>query len=156
MTPRRHSQLARDLIKACGGVSESAKACRLGTSQLSNAQNANQDAILPLDVVIDLEKYCGRPIYSSAMVDACGDLSADGDLIGDAIDLNAKAAAFLSRIHYALSDAVISPRECDMICQMAESVRQSLMSVDAEMGHTTLAGKTLAGKALVGKTGGNS
>ena len=133
MTPRRHSQLARVLIRACGGLDEAADACRIAKSQLSNAQNPNHDAFLPIDVIADLESYCGKSHYSSALVDACGDAETDGDLIGDAIDLNAKAAVFLSRIHKAMADDTITPRETTEIVKLAEMVRQSLVNIDAEL-----------------------
>ena len=133
MRPRRHSQLARVLIAACGGLDEAAEACRIGKSQLSNAQNPNHDAYLPVDVIADLEAYCGKPHYSSALIDNVGDVETDGDLVGDAIDLNAKAGVFLSRIHSALKDKTITPREVTEIAKLSTMVRQSLGNVDAEL-----------------------
>jgi len=140
MTPRRHSLLARHLIKACGGLSEAALACRLKKSQLSNAQNPSSDVILPADVIVDLEAYCGESIYSRAMVEACAEFSGNGDLVGEAIDLNAQVAALSSHLHHALTDDILSPREADEIGSLVEDIRHALARIDGDL-NTAVGGR---------------
>lgn len=67
---RRHAFLARELIKACGGLVAAAAACRLSRSQLSSITDPKTTAFMPADVMADLEAYCGEPIYSRALVEA--------------------------------------------------------------------------------------
>ena len=133
MNARRHSLLARNLIKACGGLEEASKASRLQKSQLSNAQNPNHDGVLPIDVVGDLESYCGDPLYSRALVEACRAVSGSGDVVGEAIDVNAQVAALSSHIHHAKSDNIISPRESDEIQGVIESVRKGLARIESDL-----------------------
>lgn len=133
MNARRHSLLARNLIKACGGLEESSKACRIQKSQLSNAQNANNDGVLPIDVVADLESYCGDALYSRAMIEACRAVSGSGDVVGEAIDVNAQVAALSSHIHHAKSDNIISLREADKIQGVIESVRKGLARIESDL-----------------------
>lgn len=64
MNPKRHAKLARDLIDACGGLTEASDNCRVGVSTLSTYQNPNEAATMPADVMACLEAYCGEPIYS--------------------------------------------------------------------------------------------
>ena len=66
MTPekhRAHALLARTLIRACGGLVEAASACRLEKSRLQEFCDATRLALMPLDVVEELQDYCGRQIY---------------------------------------------------------------------------------------------
>jgi hypothetical protein len=66
----RHAWLARQLILACGGPLAAAQYCRLEKSRLSECQNPGGGAFLPVDVIADLEAYCGEPIYSRALFEA--------------------------------------------------------------------------------------
>lgn len=67
---RRHAYLARELIKACGGLVAAAGACRLSRSQLSSITDPATTSFMPADVMADLEAYCGEPLYSRALVEA--------------------------------------------------------------------------------------
>jgi len=131
--PRKHSLLARNLISACGGLEEAASACRLGKSQLSNAQNVNQDCFLPIDVVAELEAYCGEALYSRALFESRGDLLGSGDLVGEAIDLNAQVAALSSHLHHALSDKIITANEADQLGQLTQDIRNGLARIEADL-----------------------
>lgn len=133
MTPMRHSQLARLLIKECGGLEDAAKACRLSKSQLSNAQLPHHDAVLAIDVVADLEAYCGKPIYSSALVDHCAEVDIECDFVGEAIELNAKTALLLSHIHEAKADGVITPAEASTIMTICETVRVGCQNINTDL-----------------------
>lgn len=131
--PRKHSLLARNLIVACGGLEEAATACRLGKSQLSNAQNVNQDSFLPIDVVAELEAYCGEPIISRALFESRPSVLGTGDLVGEAIDLNAQVAALSSHLHHALSDKIISANEADQLGQLTQDIRNGLARIEADL-----------------------
>lgn len=146
MNARRHSLLARNLIKACGGAEEAEKASRLKQSQLYNAANANHDAVLPVDVIADLEAYAGDALYSRAMVEACEDISPSGDLVGEAIDLNAKLATLSSHLHHAMADKIITPNEANQLSEMAQSLRQGLARIDADISELCASPKTGAKK----------
>ena len=66
MTPekhRAHAMLARHLVRACGGLIEAAGACRLEKSRLQEFGDPTKLALMPLDVIEDLQAYCGASIY---------------------------------------------------------------------------------------------
>ena len=134
MTPRKHAALARDLIKSCGGLVEASDNCRLSKSALANAQNVNHEYYLTVDVVADLEAYCGDAVYSRALVDVAPAQSGDGDIVGDAIDLTLKSASLNARLHKALRDGKLSPNEKDALLQTASQLRNGLNAFEAELG----------------------
>ena len=111
MNAREHAALARTLIKACGGLMEAARACRVGKSQLGTAQDPSQDYTLPADVIVDLEAYCGRRIYSARLFETGPHDPAQGDLMGTAIALNSRAADLIEHVRLALADGRLSSRE---------------------------------------------
>ena len=90
----RHAWLARALITACGGPSAAADVCRLAKSRLSEIQdpNAPTDAFMPADVIADLEAYCGRPIYSTALAEETP-ASPAADVVTEACELSEAALA---------------------------------------------------------------
>ena len=133
MTPRKHAALARCLIKACGGLVEAAENCRLSKSTLANAQNVNHDYYLPIGVIADLEVYCAEPVYSRALVDASGAQVGDGDIVGDAVDLTVKSASLNARVHQALLDGKLSPRERSTLLNAAAQLRSALNAFEAEL-----------------------
>ena len=93
MTPMRHSLLARQLIERCGGPHAAAEATRLEKSRLSDFQNPNlPDAVMPADVIYDLERLCGAPIYSRALYDASRYDAAADDALTEACEASETAA----------------------------------------------------------------
>jgi hypothetical protein len=82
----RHAWLARQLIDACGGPLAAAQYCRLEKSRLSECQNPRSAAFLPVDVVADLEAYCGEPIYSRALFEARPGGPVAEDLVAEACE----------------------------------------------------------------------
>ncbi len=73
MDARQHALLARQLIDECGGPEKIVLEgiCRFkGTTWLYKFRDAASASFMPADVMADLEAYCGKPIYSRALVDA--------------------------------------------------------------------------------------
>ncbi len=94
MSPMRHALLARLLTEACGGQCESAKVCRLERSRLGDFANPNvPDAFMPADVIADLEAFCGKPIYSRALLEEVPPGADSGDPLTEACELTEKSAA---------------------------------------------------------------
>lgn len=113
MTPMRHALSARLLIKACGGLEEAAAipTCRLKKSRLQECQDHNSGAFLPIDVVAELEAYCGQPIYSRELVD-CRPAAADGaSLLKEACKTVEVTTSLLAKVSAAQEDQVITPSE---------------------------------------------
>ncbi len=137
MTPRKHAALARALCKACGGFEEAATACRLGKTALSNAATVHKNYFLPIDVIADLEIYCGRPIYSRGLVDAVP-LGADGDIVADAIELTQKSAALNAQLHQAMKNGGLSPNEMTALHREVLVLRSALGAFEAELGSTEI------------------
>lgn len=98
ISARRHADLARRLIAACGGLEESASACRIGVSTLSTYQNPREAATMPADVVVDLEAYCGDAIYSRAMCEARPSEPVSGDALAETHDVVCAASALLPAV----------------------------------------------------------
>jgi hypothetical protein len=100
---RRHAKLARQLIDACGGLSEAAENCDREKSSLSLYQTGH--AFMPADVIADLEEYCGQNIYSVALAAARPTVTAEHDPLTESFEL-ATAVADLLPIARALTMGV--------------------------------------------------
>ncbi len=111
LSDREHAQLARDLIKACGGLDEVIRATGLSRGYLSKYQNANYAETMPARVINILETFCGRPLYSAALFDAIDTPCATGALKDLACDLAEVATGVQALIRKALADGRLSPRE---------------------------------------------
>jgi hypothetical protein len=132
-TGRQHAAIARLLIKACGGLDESARACRLSASQLGRAQDGLDPAVLPIDVVADLELYCGKAIYSRALVDLLEAASAcrlTGDLVSESCDVAEAGADLQALVRKASKDGKLSAIERRAIGEGAARVRQELADIE--------------------------
>lgn len=129
MNRRQHAGLARRLISACGGLDESAAACRIGKTQLSECQNPHGEAFMPADVIFDLEEHCGKPIYSRALFEARPDVIEARDLIEEACEAAETVTDLQKKIRLAAKDGVITPRERDELARDYASAEDELRHV---------------------------
>lgn len=130
---RQHASWARLLIKACGGLDESSRACRLSVSQLSRCQDGNDPSVLPVDVIADLELYCGQAIYSRALVsllEGAASQTIAADLVSECCDVGEAGAELQSAVRRAARDGKLSEVERRAICEKASALRKELADVD--------------------------
>jgi hypothetical protein len=114
ISPREHARLAGDLIDACGGLAEASRACRVSEGVLSTYQNPNRpECNMPADVMSDLEKHCGKPIYSGFIRRNLGLTVEPGNLRDLGCLLTEEGADFQAFIRRALADGVLSANEID-------------------------------------------
>lgn len=114
ISPREHARLAGELIDASGGLLEASRACRVSEGVLSTYQNPNRpECNMPADVMADLEKYCGRPIYSGFIRRNLGATVEPGCLRDLGCLLTEEGADFQSFIRKALADGRLCAREID-------------------------------------------
>lgn len=133
MTPERHALLARQLIAACGGLIPAAGGCRLEKSRLADFQDPKSGAFMPIDVVSDLEAYCGEPIYSRALVEDRPWEAEAKSLLTEACETAELAAQIQHLVRIAAEDGRISADE-------RQSIRAQLLELERqlrEMHHAT-------------------
>jgi hypothetical protein len=114
MNNRQHALWARSLIAECGGLDESAAHSRVGKSLLSAAQTPNGGVYLAADVICDLELYCGKPVYTRAMLAALaaeGVAAPAGDLTTEICEAAEKVVDVQGRVRRAMIDGALTPRE---------------------------------------------
>lgn len=114
MTLREHAALARALIAACGGLDEAAVVNRVGRSSLGRYQDPGEPLAMPADVMLDLEVYCGRPVYSAALSGRVAEAreARAGEPLGDATaSATESAAALQAMTRAALRNGVVSAAE---------------------------------------------
>jgi hypothetical protein len=126
MNPREHARLARLLIDACNGLDEAAAACRVSKSKLSDYQNPHSALFMPADVMCDLERYCGRAIYSAAIFDRVQPGIVSEDLEAVTCDLTEAGAELQRLTRRALADRRLTPREIDELAKAEDQVVQVL------------------------------
>jgi hypothetical protein len=95
MNARKHTRLAKTLIDACGGLEEAASACRLNKSRLSDFQNPNSGSFMPADVIVDLEAYCGEPLYSREIFESRPSEPVAGNALVETHEVVTAASALL-------------------------------------------------------------
>lgn len=124
---REHASLAHDLIEACGGLEEAARACRVQKSSLSGYQNANDPSTMPADVIDALQLYARRgPIYTARLHANCQPAPVTGCLKELACDLAQESIDVLAAIRIAMADDVLSPNDLDAITAAERDAENAL------------------------------
>jgi hypothetical protein len=124
---REHARLARDLIAACGGLEEAARACRVGKSSLHNYQTASDPSTMPADIMDALEEYAQQgPIYSGAIAERRMFPTPAANLAEVACELSEQTLATQALIRKALADGRLSPRELDLIATAEREAEAAL------------------------------
>jgi hypothetical protein len=131
MSPRKHALLARALIDACDGVEDAERACRVGQSQLYNYCSPNHPATMPVDVIAELEDYCGQAIYSRALANRNGGATPSQDIVIDALEINERAAHLSTEAHAAMRDGRIDEGERRRLNTILRNIRERMEAVDA-------------------------
>ncbi|MGA0604898.1 hypothetical protein ACO2Q0_02775 [Phenylobacterium sp. VNQ135] len=131
MTPREHARLARSLIEACGGLEEASLACRVSKSKLSAYQTPHDPLFMAADVIADLEIYCGRPIYSSALAGRFDPPRATGDLRDAACDFAEKAMDVQRVAREAEADGEWSASEIERLAREEREAADALERIRA-------------------------
>lgn len=129
MNERRLKLLTRDLITACGGLTEATAACRYDAPRLSRCQTVGSPDFLAIDVVATLEAYCGQPIISQAL---CGEIAskpATADLQTEACEVSEAGSDLQRIVRLASLDGKITPREEDDIRRHADAVLRQVHDV---------------------------
>lgn len=123
---REHARLAADLIDACGGLEEAARACRVRKSALSSYQTPHDPSTMPADVMGDLERHCRKAIYSGVLFDACRPVPVTGCIKELAFDLAQESMDVVAAIRIAMADDVLSPNDLDAITAAERDAENAL------------------------------
>lgn len=126
---REHARLAKRLVKACGGGAEAERAC--GVSDTTLSRYSTGAAVMPADVIANLENYCGQPIYSGALFDLFDRAVANEDLRHAACELTEASAKMQACAREALADGKLTPREIDDIAAAERGAEEALELVKA-------------------------
>lgn len=127
LSHREHARLAGDLIDACGGLEEAARACRVRRSALSGYQNPNDPSTMPADVMDALETYADQgPTYSGAIAERRMFPASTANLGEVACELSEQSLQMQSLIRRALADGRLSPREIDAIAEAERDAEAAL------------------------------
>ncbi len=130
MTPekhRAHAHLARQLIRACGGLAEAAKHSSLEKSRLQEFTDPKKKAVVTWQVLDELEEHCGREgLYAQAI----GAMGAAADLGGrDLQDEACELSEVVLRIQglvRQLKGLAPTNAQKDEACQLLLTSEQSL------------------------------
>jgi hypothetical protein len=127
LSPREHARLAHDLIDACGGLEEAARACRVRKSALSGYQNPSDPSAMPADVMDALEEYAGQgPVYSGAIAERRMFPAPIGNLSDLACELSEQTLQVQALIRKAVADGKLTPRELDLIAEAEREAEEAL------------------------------
>lgn len=127
---REHASLAHDLIEACGGLEEAARACRVRKSSLSGYQNPHDPSTMPADVIDALQVYAQQgPTYSARITANCEPRSITGCLKELAFDLAQESMDVVAVVREALADGRLSNNDLDAIAAAERDAEQALERV---------------------------
>lgn len=131
MNVRQHARWARELIDACGGPLEAQQVCRLSDTQLSRFQTPNNGAFMPADVIADLERHCGRAIYSRALFEAVdAEASEARQVVDEACEAAEEVAGLQREIRLATQDGkILTPTQRDRLNRQYVRARNELDDV---------------------------
>lgn len=138
MSSRRNwlKQRVRLLIAACGGLIEAEAACAAecraySSKQLSRCQNVRAPDMMPIDIVLCLEAYCGQPMVSRAMAEARPSTGTAGELRDEASEVTETGAELQRSIREALADGEIDPKEAAALLDTVQTAKSHLDDVEA-------------------------
>lgn len=128
---REHARLARELVEACGGPAEALASCRIKSkSQLCEYGLPHFPATMPADVIADLERHCGQPIYSQVLFERCEAQTAAGDIKDIACTLTELTADLQRTVRKAIADEKLSPNEHNAIDEAIDATRDTLAKLE--------------------------
>jgi len=135
MNAKRHALLARLLIEACGGLHEAAAVddCRLRPSRLAQFQDPNSGSFMPADVIVALEAYCGRAIYSQAMAEARPTASDVAELADEACSMVEAAADLQELVRKHRVGDPLSASEKDRVARFLELIEDYVRGARAKI-----------------------
>ena len=133
---KRHTEA---LIKSMGY----ARACEVsGRSKATlgrYASLADEDAdrFIPVNVAVELESSCGKPLVTKAMAELqgmyleSGDVSGDrpGGLNSDVIALSQRFAILMAEYNHSIADGVISLNEAKRLLEETNALQEVLVEM---------------------------
>ena len=124
------------MIAACGGLVEAEAACAAecrpySSKQLSRCQNVRAPDMMPIDIVLCLEAYCGQPLVSRAMAEARPSTGTAGELRDEASEVTETGAELQRSIREALADGEIDPKEAAALLDTVQTAKSHLDDVEA-------------------------
>lgn len=131
MSNAQHAQLARDLIRACGGARKAAALCRLERSRLYEFEDETGDAYMPADIIADLEEYCGDPIYSRGLVENRPSAVEPGRLVDETSSLTEISASLQAYARSAVADDVVTRVEKRQLLALLAKIKDQIRSAEA-------------------------
>ena len=132
LSHREHARLAHDLIDACGGLEEAARACRVRKSALSGYQTPGDPSCMPADVMDALEEYAGQgPTYSGAIAERRMFPTVAGCIKELAFDLAQESMDVVTAVREALADGRLSPNDLASIAAAERDAEAALERVRA-------------------------
>ncbi len=141
---QRHALLFRRLADACGGVP---RIMELGVTRLRKPTHLyrfcepHSGCFAPIDVIEDLELFCGQPIYTAAITDGLPTSKLTRDLLEEACETSLSAAELMRLVMVAkASKAGITPRmraaitaAVDHIAEELRDVRRAVVDITSEL-----------------------
>ena len=115
MNARQLAALTRQLIATCGGLDESARACRLKKSRLAQCQDPESGAFLPLDALNALEIYAAKPVISRELVEDQPGRQGGGELGAEACETAEESLGLQRLIRTTLDHPKLTPRQAKAI-----------------------------------------
>ena len=134
MNAREHAQHARALIDACGGPAEASRVAGVSRPLLSNYCQPHHDATPPAVLITRLEAYCGRAVYSAAMVAAVEAHGAPEQLLASVSDLDLAASELQHATIAAQADGELTPRETNELREKLLAARRAADATLAALG----------------------
>lgn len=103
MEKRQLKIATQELLDEFDNLHDAAKQCRMSTARLSQFQNFDAPAFMPIDVVFALERQVGKPVVTSQISKMHGAYwpEPEGDAASEAMDLSPAVGDLVSFIKQA-------------------------------------------------------
>ena len=121
--------LTEKLIEACGGPQRAAAVCRVSDKHLYRYRDPASDCMMPVDVMIALEREAGAPVMSKALFEAAPKPDGARCIRDEAMEAVEAAADVLQGVRLATVDGEITPRERADILRRATVARAQIDDV---------------------------
>jgi len=131
---------ARRAISLCGGGDSLAQITRIKAPQLSRCASPDYADFMPVDVALDADIDCGKPVFLAAMAalegysiaPLAGGKSTPVSIASAASLIEAATGSF-SAVNAALADGSLTRRECEAISSALSKTIETALRLKASL-----------------------
>ena len=151
----------RDLVKLCGTIERAAGIANVSKTQMGRFVNATDPDLMPLHVIVVLEKECGQPVVTQVMAAEQGrrltdpdeERQVERDVMTGYAALMQQSASVVNALASAMADGQVTPVEAQGIDRALSAMQIATQDLRAALAGVKARGGVKASLSVVSGEG---